>query len=554
MEDQTTYLLDWSYFFHGKVDDTLSDGTLARELLYLAVLQQVYRGCSYSVSATILSNSFTVIIDALACECVIAYYILLWFSAIINLARMAQSTSGSDRCSDNLDGSQHALTCDQGDLVPFPGFIVNNKNDVEDYTPITKIPCGSVLNCVNSAKSTEESSSTATTKTPPIEPSVSPEIQSSLCRSVLVSGAAPSTCYGAGHVISGVTDKRKCKARGILTVGCRNPLERDIPEDIFRKSRPSMIPFPAEASISWHLSPSYVNDDGDAGKANYPKGLHQSSKMVESAIIPSHSSPSGSPSCTLNPKFQGLLEPISNKVVNKSSPTSPRDPPSRGTVISQEERTLSFNFNSECSPFSACSLSSGNVMQTPNSDSSLERHGSLSWLKEGTQLNHQFKSELDQVTDVFQHESLSLEDDTSPWDPPSLSLELADLPSPSDLTNLNHLRENSDSHASWVSNSTLGNVSESQMRISWRDGLISGTFDKDDLDCCRLLSDEEMDADELLKSHRFPEHKVRADGNDKETSFHIQLNPCAESIGTDDGGLIASGDSDWTLYYKKPVV
>ncbi|XP_024960904.1 uncharacterized protein LOC112501491 [Cynara cardunculus var. scolymus] len=462
---------------------------------------------------------------------------------------MAQSASGCERCNDNPD-VQHELICNQGDLFPFPGFIVNNKNDVEDYTPITKIPCGSVLTCVNSAKSTEESSSTATTKTPPIEPSVSPEIQSSLCRSVLVSGATPSTCYGAGHVISGVIDKRKCKARGILSVGRRNPLERDIPEDnidcisygkrgkgIFGKSRPSMIPFPAEATISWHLSPS------SAGKTNYPKGLRQSSKIVESAIIPSCSSPRVPPSCTHNPKFQCLLEPISNKVVKKPSATSPCDTPHHGAVISQEEITSSFNFNAEWSPFSACSLSSGNVMQTPNSDSSLERRGSLCWLKEGIQLNHKFKSDLDQVTDVFQHESLSLEDDASPWDPPS-----------SDLTNLNHLRENSDSHASWVSNSTSGNVSESQMHISWRDGLISDAFDKDDLDCCRLLSDEEMDADELLKSHMLFEHKVQADGNDKETSLPIQLNPCAESICTDDSRLIASGDSDWTLYYKKPVI
>lgn len=84
-------------------------------------------------------------------------------------------------------------------------------------------------------------------------------------------------------------------------------------------------------------------------------------------------------------------------------------------------------------------------------------------------------------------------------------------------------------------------MSESHIRVSWRDGLISGSFEKDDLDCCRLSSDEEKDADGLLESPIFPEPKI--------TSV-LQTNPCAESICTDDGGPIASRDSDWTLDYK----
>ncbi|KAK1410954.1 hypothetical protein QVD17_37497 [Tagetes erecta] len=370
--------------------------------------------------------------------------------------RMVQPASGSENCNNrNLNVSQNELRGKQGDM--FPGFIINNKSDFEDHTPVTKIQIGTVLNCQNSAKSNEESSSTATAKTPPAEPSLSPEIQSNLCRSVLASGAAPSTCYGAGHLVSGVTDKRKCKARGILSVG-------KTAHATVTKCRPSLVPFPpVEASVCWNLSPSYVDEH----------------------------------------------------VINHEH------------VISLEERLSSFDFN-ECSPFSADSLRSENMMQTPNSGSSFERHASLSWLKEGIQPKHQFESELDQVTDAPQHESLSPYDNSSsPWDPPRLSLELTDSPSPSDLTNLIHLKDNSGVNESWISNSTLENMSVSEMRVSWKDAVITSICDKEDLDCCRLLSDEEIDADEVLIK-----------------MSPVRVNPCAESICTDGGELTASRDSD----------
>nr|GEZ48685.1 hypothetical protein [Tanacetum cinerariifolium] len=337
---------------------------------------------------------------------------------------MAQPSSGSEN---KLDESRHKLQGKHGVTYPFPGFIVNNTNNVEEHTPITKITCGSALSSANSAKSSAESSSTATTKTPPVEPSVSPEIQSSLYRSVHVSGAAPSTCYGAGHVISGLTDKRKCKARGILSVGPKNSL--DIPEDdilcdsngkngqdVFTKSRPSVIPFPVEALISWHLSPSYVNDDADEEKSVLREGdssseVHQFCKIAEY-------SPCGSPCGVFRtPEVQGLVESSSDTEEKKFSSTS-GDAPQDTPVISLEERISSFDFDRESSPFSADSLSSGNIMQTPNSDSSLEKDASFSWLKEGVQPKHQFESELDHVTDALQHESLSPNGNSSPWEPP----------------------------------------------------------------------------------------------------------------------------------------
>lgn len=141
---------------------------------------------------------------------------------------------------------------------------------------------------------------------------------------------------------------------------------------------------------------------------------------------------------------------------------------------------------------------------------------------------------------------------------------------------LSHYQKVLDDRDSWTSTSTLGYVSQSQMRISWREGLMSRIFEMDEFDSCRYLSDEEEDVggcdNDLLKPCQNPD--VNAD----ERNYEILKNDfgstedvdtktgvkgkgeervpsqitcsCAESISTDGGGLAASGDSDWTLCYK----
>ncbi|TXG46771.1 hypothetical protein EZV62_026065 [Acer yangbiense] len=64
----------------------------------------------------------------------------------------------------------------------------------------------------------------------------SPEIQTQCGDSTLAFKTTTPACYAAGYIVSGVTDKRKCRSRGILTVGDNNLLDLD------------MVPLPAEAS------------------------------------------------------------------------------------------------------------------------------------------------------------------------------------------------------------------------------------------------------------------------------------------------------------------
>lgn len=59
-----------------------------------------------------------------------------------------------------------------------------------------------------------------TVKTPPVEASVSPDIQFPSDYKMIVSQSTePPVCYAAGHLLSGVADKRKCRRRGSLR-GC----------------------------------------------------------------------------------------------------------------------------------------------------------------------------------------------------------------------------------------------------------------------------------------------------------------------------------------------
>ncbi|KAL6504144.1 hypothetical protein OROGR_026067 [Orobanche gracilis] len=106
-------------------------------------------------------------------------------------------------------------------------------------------------------------------KTPPIVSSLSPEIQ---CQphskiSVLKSAATP-ICYGAGHLVSGITDKRKCRRRGSLKGGVeKSNLFYDESSDVYPIDHSCYPPVPllAEASVRWSLSPG-DEDNRNASK------------------------------------------------------------------------------------------------------------------------------------------------------------------------------------------------------------------------------------------------------------------------------------------------
>ncbi|KAG2290212.1 hypothetical protein Bca52824_049816 [Brassica carinata] len=84
---------------------------------------------------------------------------------------------------------------------------------------------GSDLVSRSNAGRVSNSNSSNQERTPPVQASVSPEMHCGTTTSMGLSASAQSqACYAAGHLLSGVSDKRKCKPKGILTV-CENGFE-----------------------------------------------------------------------------------------------------------------------------------------------------------------------------------------------------------------------------------------------------------------------------------------------------------------------------------------
>ncbi|KAJ8527586.1 hypothetical protein K7X08_015037 [Anisodus acutangulus] len=442
-----------------------------------------------------------------------------------------------------------------GELLDLDGNLTNFDN----CTPLGKLASTLDDTCNNGDKSNTTSSNT--TKTPPIEASVSPEIQCS----GLVS-AATTPCYAAGHVLSGVTDKRKCRPRGVLTLIDSSECEGNALPYNKSSSRASLIPLPALASMHW------LNDICEGESINEFRML-TGSPTSEFPYSTSTCSGSTADSVRNRAKYSDSVNRDAARIGGKArsvlpSPGSPelKDPsfdemgrnllPSSPLAIScchdvkvvADEWKYSCSLVRENSPCSTASLSSGNVIQTPESDSC----AGFSWLHSGDRGDN-LGAELDSVPDFLSKTSLS----------PTTQ------PSGSDPSNL-HFKFTS---ASWVSDSTLdNNVSQSQMRISWRDGIVSRIFEIDGLDCCRCWSDEENEGycytnaktnvggeeNDLLpesgsQSPEFLEHKHELPRNGKLKSALPEANSCAESIRTEGGGLVSSADSDWTLSYKNSL-
>lgn len=475
-----------------------------------------------------------------------------------------------------------------GDVSEFAVF--KSCGNDEKFTPLSKISSGLRLDCT-AEKAVEEKSNEGNSKTPPIQASVSPEIQ---CGSSMVSATTPA-CYGAGHVVSGISDKRKCRSRGILSAGendtgfrkgkALGSFDDDDLNDhvnvVITSSDASMVPLPAEASMHWLLSP--CKEDDDDRKQDSENGSCQFESLSGSIVSHSPFSPSSGhrfssdlcistsitdcarrKSSTLisprgPPDVQGYLDPVNGNVPVLSTPGC-KD------VELVEGLKYPCDLDGKTS-FSMESLGSGNVVRTPKSDSSTDCHAGLSWLgadkhKTMPSLCHNCHASVKDHIDLsFQFDFLTTSCNSV------------------DLTHFQHVLHD---HGSWNSSSTLETVSQSQMRLSWREGLVSqicGT-EMDEFDCCRCLSDEEEDAfrcsndqlkscqssnakdnnqiltSELLSAKVLDNEVVGVEGKGK-ASFppgRPQLScPGAESISIDGGSLLASGDSDWTLCYKNDL-
>ncbi|XP_039171938.1 uncharacterized protein LOC120294929 [Eucalyptus grandis] len=349
-------------------------------------------------------------------------------------------------------------------------------------TPISKgsgvveTPCGGDRNV-------EENSSNSKIKTPPILASVSPEIQ---CGSGLMnySGTIASAggtagthpCFGAGYVVSGVADRRKCRPRGILSVR-ENESDFSVSSShgngdgesfsrLADKPSISPVPLPCEASMQWLLSPCNEEDE-------------------------EHKYDSENESCPFE------------RVEEEGSALCALTSPSSGPVFSSDAGNKS---NVTCT--TTDSLGSGNVIRTPNSDSrSSDGYFRLSWVNNAQHgRKDQTDSEIDLLTQSFSNATLSPDYSMSTWDSTNLNFRLDCLAMPSNSIDLAQVQNVLDSKVYWASNSIVDNVSQSDLRISWRDGLVSRIFEMDEYDFAKCVSDDEdaTGSDIDLKLHKVP--------------------------------------------------
>ncbi|XP_057425116.1 uncharacterized protein LOC130718532 isoform X2 [Lotus japonicus] len=444
----------------------------------------------------------------------------------------------------------------------------------------------------------EENSDTSICRTPPIHNSVSPEIQ---CVSTT------PACYGAGYIVSGVTDKRKCRPRGILTVeeNCSefakmtadsfDDDEKKIIIDAINEASPTLLPLPTEALVRWLSSP--CKKEKKILKSE--NGLNQSQGLAESTSLDSGTSPSSSSKTFWNVSDSSDLSGAANgtwsKMSSSVSPSrlskfqvafdsiappsypsimlSPNSTPSCRAFSSAKGKSDQHRLNDDNSPFSLNSVGSRNVIQTPQSDSSSDLPVGLSLVSAYNGKEDSSNPELNSFSEILQSENLLLKSSMPLEDSVNSSFQFDCLTVPYESIDLSKLRKLLDDPDPWLSSSTMESASQSQMRISWREGSMSQLFDWDEFDCCRCLSDEE-DLGNDRGSNRLAStqtednadgsgklncdvglsetegNELEIDGHDKEMLPSLLSCSGAESISTDGGGLAASrdDDSDWRLY------
>ncbi|KAL0359301.1 UNVERIFIED_CONTAM: hypothetical protein Sangu_0779500 [Sesamum angustifolium] len=443
-------------------------------------------------------------------------------------------------------------------------------------TPAGKIGGGRGLDSVNSdghenvgkesISETASGDSATSLKTPPVEASVSPEIPCGFQSKVsFPESSATPVCYGAGHLLLGVTDKRKCRRRGSFKGGCEKiNLFYDGKNDrnVVCDSQDSSIPLLAEASVRWLLSPC---DEGCEDLRSDSENRLQKCQTIHCNASPTldllsspstvcgdvselgcaicNSSGSGSVGgaaskredeiLVLSPGKTPELGCSEEKMHEHLLITTPNSTSNCNAISAGEEKNFRHNVIENDCALSLGSLSGGNIIQTPNSDSRID----------GCSGRTKDRCELFLITETLNKVGLS----------------------------------------------PRKNLALSHVRISWRDGLVNRIDENDECDSCRCLSDEEVDADgfsdtklssspvsqsrrgretdeemkSCLGSHLGDESGAN-EGNDlgidnDALPLLLSYEPCisalgkekrlpnnAESICTNGGDLVASGDSDWT--------
>ncbi|CAL9119024.1 unnamed protein product [Musa textilis] len=362
---------------------------------------------------------------------------------------------------------------------------------------------------------------------PPVQASISPEVP------VKASAvAATPVCFAAGHVIARVRDRRKCRARGLLTVGGREPEVEKVHGGCTDRTQASVTPPPppppAEASMHWLSSPSENVDmaldssfnscskvlaaeasvDWLLSPCKDGEGMHKDELLMGNRTSPDGGSWRFFPDNSIrekSPELCGLMSLDSPSLeTTPSSGIGIQKTPSTGGSVSpfsmileriaktsktklvwpQKETGQHHNCSVlENSLFSGNSWIEGHVTCKPSSFSSSRKKYDLADFK------------MDAVAESLEHVSLSLEplsNDTSCQAPlPGFSFQFGCHTSNS--VDFNHLQNLYCDRISIVKDASAKEevLPSSQTRVSWREEPISRAFEMGKLDRCQWLSDDD---------------------------------------------------------------
>ncbi|CAM0874958.1 unnamed protein product [Alopecurus aequalis] len=428
--------------------------------------------------------------------------------------------------------------------------------------------------------------------TPPVHASISPE--------VMPGGAATPACFAAGHhVVPGVRDRRKCRARGILDIAGEGMSEEVDSE-------------PSRASIHW-LSSSQLGEAGTCSTNGRNEGsvVWLSSPRDEGAacllddeiFLPRCSSEDAF--WRLSPDNTGLLgSPVLGGLLDFDTPVSElseRTPssgflpvqktPSTGDSISPfslivkrashtsrlsslcaQQRLGSYRYDSATEP-------------TPISRESWAENASSGKCSGLARVSSHLMTRMDPVVEGLEMMTLSPRPGDADYDEnaalpatlPELSFQFAGAPTPMESIDLSSFKRSPCEVESKGKDTSFLKPVFPETRISWREGLVSRMFDMGDLDCCRWFSDDEEEPLILGNAEVLPDTTVcqhvgasclQEDGkqsgfgsvefdcngggelnyDSKVTTYPVQV---AESMRAEGFELVSSDDSDcWTLLYK----
>lgn len=439
-----------------------------------------------------------------------------------------------------------------------------NDSIAQITTPVSKLGTGSDLIDRSKGQATDDgslstNSSSYKDRTPPVQASVSPEIQ---CGSsmILSASAQSQACYAAGHLLSGVSDKRKCKPKGILTVG-ENGFEvgkgkilndsDEFDEGDFGNDgncdNISMMPLPADASVHWLLSP--CDEEKELEKEKSDDGFSQFRQIVDCVghETPSPLSDRSVSSDICNISSGRSLSPMNickDTMRRISSSLSPNELFRFRSFIhlsSCDGEALAFDTTPTCeldpsehlkgekpSPLSVDTLGSENVIQTPESNSSLENYVGFSCSQAEIQKKHDVGSDLESLTMTFQSAGLSPNIQASSREPSRSSFNFDSLATSSDSIDLSQFQRALVDRSSCHPHVTLDKVSRSYVGV-----------EKLNSHMPKMKSQQITDTEFAMQSSVHP-------GKGRE----LLTCSAAESISIDGGGLVCSEDSNWMACYK----